>query len=111
MLFLMFLAFFVLSPIADAYADSLCSPLVFLNGQNDEDDPIITDELDLNDIFNCIHTVKISENSPQQNRELLQASIKFGPACRIEKIQISANDLKSSQICPPVSSDLAPPVI
>lgn len=109
MLFLAFLAFFALSPIADAYTDSLCSPLVFLNGQNDEDDPIITDELDLNDIINCIHAVKALET--QQHDELLQALIQYGPACRIEKKQISPNDIKSSQICSPVSSDLSPPVI
>jgi hypothetical protein len=104
------LALFALSPIADIYSDSLCSPLVFLNCQNDADDPVITDELNLLDNLNSIHAIKASEKASQNYHALLQASIKYGPACRIEKNQISANDIKSSQICVPVSSDLSPPV-
>jgi hypothetical protein len=107
----MCLAFFALSPVADAYTDSLNSPLVFLNGQNDADDPVITHELNLNDNLISIHTIKASENASQQSPALFRASIKYGPACRIEKLQISAIDIKSSQSCPPLSSDPSPPVI
>jgi len=107
------LAFFTLSPIADAYSDSLCSPLVFLNGQNDADDPVITAELNLNDNVNSIRAIKASENISRHyhHATLLQALIKYGPPCRVEEIQISAVEIKSSQICPPLSSDSSPPVI
>lgn len=111
LLFLACLAFFALSPVADAYSDSLCSPLIFINGQNDSDDQIITDELNLNDDHSSIHAIKSAEYALPHYHALLQASLKYGPAFRIEKMQISANNIKSSQICPPVSSDLAPPVI
>jgi len=107
----MFLAFFALAPIADAYSDSFCSPLVFLNGLNDADDPIVTNKLNLKDNLNSIHAIKASENVSQHYRALLQAAINYKPACRTEKIQITANEIKSSQICPPLSSDSSPPVI
>lgn len=111
LLFLVFLAVFALSPIADAYADSLCSPFFFLDGQNVPDDPIITDELNLNDNLSSIQTIKTSEKALQHYQAFLRASIKYGQPCRIEKIQISTNDIKSSQIYSPVSSDLSPPAI
>lgn len=112
MLFLVCLAFFALSSSADAYSDSLCAPLFFLNGQNDSDDPVITNELNLNSYnLNSIHAIKASENVSQHYHSFLLSSKKYRPACRIEKIQISANDIKSSQICPPLSSDPSPPVI
>ena len=101
-LFLVFLAFFALSPVADAYSDSLCSPLVFLNGQNDSDDPVVTNELKL-DNLKSIHAIKKSKITSPHYHALLPASI--------ENIQISANNIKSSQICPPLSSDPSPPVI
>lgn len=111
LLFLVVLVCFTLSPIADAYLDSFCSPLFFLDGQIDSDDPIITDELNLYDNLNSIHAIKTSENAFQRYHAFLQTSVKYGPAFRIEKMQISSNSIKSSQICPPLSSDLAPPVI
>lgn len=111
LLFLALLAFFALSPFADAYSDSLCSPFVFLNGQFDSDDPVITDELNLTDALSPIHTIKTSEKVSQDYHALLQASIKYGPACFIEVVQISTYNIKSSQVCPPVISDLPPPVI
>lgn len=111
MLFLVFLAFFTLSPFADAYSDSLCTPLVFFNGQNDSDDPVITNELNLKDNRKSRHAEKASANVFQNYHAFLQASIKQRTACRIDKTQISANNIKSSQICPPLSSDHSPPVI
>jgi hypothetical protein len=111
LIFLACLAFFVLSPIADAYSDSLCPPLVFLNGQNDADDPVITAELNLSDNVNSVHAIKASGNISQNYHAFLQASIKHVPICLIENIQLSANNIKSSQICQPLSSDPSPPVI
>jgi hypothetical protein len=111
MLFLVCLAFFALSSSADAYTDSLCSPLVFLNGQNDADDPLITNELNLNNDFDFSRDLKASENLSQQHHVLLQASIQHRPACVIEKIKISTNDIKSSQVCPLLFSDPSPPII
>lgn len=111
-LFGVFLAFFALSSSADAYSDSLCSsPLVFLNGQNDADDPVITNELNLNAAFNTIHDLKDPDNLSQQHHALSQASVQYGPAYCIKKIQISANNIKFSQICRLLSSDPSPPFI
>jgi hypothetical protein len=111
MLFLLCLAFFALSASADVYSDSLHSPLVFINGQYDSDDPVITNKLNLNDTHNSIRSKKVLENYSQQHHGLLEASIQYRPACCIEKIQISANNVKSSQNYPPLFSDPSPPVI
>jgi hypothetical protein len=111
LLFAMFLAYFAQSPIADAYTDSLCSPLFFLDYQSATDDPVVTDELNLNNKIKSIPTIKTLENSSSHYHELLQALIKYRPASCIEEIQISANNIKSSQIFPPLSSDPSPPVI
>lgn len=110
-MFLLFLAFFALSPIADAYADSLFSPHFNLHGQNEQEDPVVTDKLNLKDDLSSNQKRKTSVNISRRNHTLLLASLKYEIACRIEKIQISAYDIKSSQMYPPVSSALPPPVI
>lgn len=112
LLFLFFLAIFAQSPIADAYTDSLSSSLVVYNDQNDPSDPVVTSELSLNDNRKCIAELKASKQlSKDYQLSLLRVSIQDQPACHIMQISISATDLKFSQICPPVSSDLSPPVI
>jgi hypothetical protein len=111
LLFLVCLAFFALAAAADAYSDSLCSPLIFLNGQNDSDDPVITDELNLNDNLSTVLVVKDSESVPLQYQSPLEASIEYWPAYSVKKIQISANNIRSPQICPLLSSDPSPPVV
>jgi hypothetical protein len=105
------LTFFVLSPFADIYTDSLFSPFFFFNGQNDSDDQVITDELNLNNShLNSIQTIVSAYAS--HHYAFLQASIKYRSACQIEENeQISVNKIKSSQLCPSVSSDPSPPVI
>jgi hypothetical protein len=108
LLFLVFLAFFAISPIADAYCDSLCSSLFVFNDLNDADDPDIINDLKLHDDCNSRPARKrASELHHDQTRTLP----KDDPAGRVINIQRSANDLKSSQCCPPVSSDLSPPRI
>ncbi len=107
----LFLAVFALSPIVDAYSDSLCSPLVFLNGQNDADDPVITQELNLNDNLISIQAKKDSKKVSRHYHALLQTPIEYVPACGIDKIQLSANIIKASQICSPISSGLSPPAV
>src|SRR3990172_5614982 len=60
LLFLLFLAFFVISPIADAYTDSLCPSLSFFNDLNDADSPVSINDLKLNDALSSLDVFKIS---------------------------------------------------
>jgi len=112
LLFLVLLAIFAQSPIADAYTDSLCSSPVDYNEQNDPSDPVVTSELNINNNRKCINDLKASRQASKDYQVSLRRHlIQIEPACHIMRISISASDLKSSQICPPVSSDSSPPVI
>lgn len=109
--FVMFLAYFAQSPIADAYADSLYPSLFFLDVQNVPVDQAITDKLNLNNkSLKSIQTRNYSQIASLQYDALLHVLIKNWPENRIENIQISAKNIKSSQNYPPVSSDLPPPL-
>jgi hypothetical protein len=109
-LFLAFLALFAISPIVEAYTYSLFAPLILLTDQKEPDGPVVTDELNLNDNLNFLDAVKSSEKVSEQNHALVQTS-HYGTPGRIENIQTSAYDIKSSQSCPPISSDLSPPLV
>jgi len=110
LLFLALLAIFSQSPIADAYSDSLCSTPVDYNEQNDPSDPVVTSELNLNNNRKCINDLKVSKQASKDYQAYLHRHlIHDEPACHF--VQISATDLKSSQIYPPVSSDTSPPVV
>jgi hypothetical protein len=112
LLFLVFLAVFTISPIVDAYSDSLSSSLVFFNDLNDSDSPVSIYDLKLNHARKSLHALRQASNHYHNALTLsLRASLKDEPVCHIIKIQISANDIKSSQTCPPLSSDPSPPVI
>jgi hypothetical protein len=112
LVYLLFLAVFAISPIADAYSDSLCSPPVFLNDLDDSDSPVSINELKLNDTRKSLHALKTLKHASRHYHARMQQALIHGcPACQIIKIQISANDVKSSQNCPPLASDPSPPVI
>ena len=113
LLFLIFLAIFAQSPIADAYTDALCSSPVDYNEQNDPSDPVVTSELNLNNNRQCINDLKASKQASKDYQASLQRHlIKDEPTCRIMQVStISATDVKSSQIYPPVSSDSSPPLV
>jgi hypothetical protein len=112
LLFLVFLAIFAQSPVADAYSDSLCSSPVDYNEQNDPSDPVVTSELNLNNNRQCINDLKASKQASKDYQASLQRHlIQYEPTCPIKQVSLSAADLKSSQIYPPVSSDSSPPVV
>ncbi len=113
MLFLVFLAFFALSPIADAYADSLCSSRVFFNDLNDSDSPVSINDMKLNDVRKSLHAFNRASRQNHEDPALsLHALSAVGcRASRITKPQLSANDNCYSQRCFLASSDPSPPVI
>jgi len=112
LLFLILLAIFAQSPIADAYVDSLCYSPNDYNEQNDPSDPVVTSELNLNHNRQCIDDLKASKQASKDYQASLQRHLpKAEPTSRMQVSTISAIDLKSSQICPPVSSDSSPPAI
>jgi hypothetical protein len=108
LLFLLFLAVLFISPIVDAYQDSFCPCTVLFHDLNDEDSPVGIDELNLNDTLKSQHALKSA--SDKKPVDQTPASPKGYPSECITKSQISANDIKSSQCCPPLSSDPSPPV-
>jgi hypothetical protein len=112
LLFLVFLAIFAQSPIADAYSDSLCSSLVVSGDLGDPSDGVVTSELNLNDDSECIYDLKASKQVTKDYQEFLRrVLIQDEPACHIIPVSLSATSFKTSQICPPVSSDSSPPVV
>jgi hypothetical protein len=112
LLFLVFLAIFAQSPIADAYSDSLCSSPIDYNEQNDPSDPVVTSELNLNNNRKCVNDLKASKQASKDYQAFLKwVLIQDESACHITQMSISATDVKSSQIYPPVSSDTSPPVV
>lgn len=112
LIFLLFLSIISIYPIADACVDSQQLSLGFINYLNDPDDPEVTNELKLNNIQKPCHVQNASKHASQHNLALSQqTSINDKPACQIKKIQAFANNVKSSQIYFPVSSDLSPPVV
>jgi hypothetical protein len=112
LLFLIFLAIFAQSPIADAYSDSLSSSPVVYNDQNDPSDPVVTSELNLNNNRKCINDLKASrQESKDYQASLHRHLIRDEPACHFVQVSISEIDLKSSQIYSPLSSDSSPPLV
>jgi hypothetical protein len=112
LLFLIFLAIFAQSPIADAYSDSLCSSLVVYGDLSDPSDGVVTSELNLNDNRKCFNELKALKQASKDYQAFLQrVLIQDETACHIIRVSISATDLKSSQMYPPVSSDSSPPVV
>jgi hypothetical protein len=112
LIFLVLLAIFAQAPIADAYTDSLCSSPIVYNDLSDPSDGVVTSELNLNENRKCINDLKASKQASKDYQAALKrVSIKVEPACHIMQESISAADLKSSQIYPPVSSDLSPPAV
>jgi hypothetical protein len=110
-LLLLCLVFFALSPIADAYTDSLCPSLVFFNDLYDEDSPVSINDLKLNDALNSLHVLKRAfKQKPDIHALLLDALAIDGPACHLIKREIQLLTLTSSQSCPPLFSDPSPPV-
>lgn len=109
LLYLFFVAVFMICTIFDAPAGSLCfSSIPF----NDLNDPVIINNPNRIDNRNFVNALKASKRLSNHYLALLrQASIKDEPVFHIRKLQISVNDIKSSQSCPPVSSDLAPPLV
>jgi hypothetical protein len=111
-LFLLFLAFFAISPIVDAYADSSCSPVVFFNDLNDSDSPDSINNLKLNDARKSLPALNRASKQKNDNRSRLQpTSLKDGQAGRLTGPQLPAKDNCSSQRCSLASSDSSPPVI
>ena len=110
LLFLLFLAVFFISPIVDAYQDSFCPSTILFNDLYDEDSPVSIDELNLNDALNSHHALKSASEQYYYYNDQTLASAKGHPSKCITKSQISANDIKSSQCCPSLSSDPSPPV-
>jgi hypothetical protein len=112
LLFLILLAIFAQSPIADAYSDSLCSSPIDYNEQNDPSDGVVTSELNLNDSRKCINVLKASKQASKDYQASLQQHlIQDDPTSHLKQESILVTDLKSSQIYPPVSSDSSPPAI
>ncbi len=112
LLFLLFLVFFALSPVADAYADSLCPELVFFNDLNDSDSPVSINDLKLNNSLKALYAMNLASKQNHDNHALfLSALAKDGSAGRITGPQLPANDRCSSQRCSLASADPSPPVI
>jgi hypothetical protein len=107
LLFLFLLAVFSISPIVDAYQDSCCSST--FDDLNDIDLPVSINNLQLNDARKPHHALK---NASEQNHHYQKvASAKDSPSGLTTKPQNSANEIKSSQCCPPLSSDPSPPLL
>jgi hypothetical protein len=112
-LYLLFVALFIICTFTDACADSLCPPSFFYYELN-EDEPaaINTDKHDLNANRQFIDVRKAPKYVSPYYRALVKPrSIEDSPVSLIVPVQNSAHDIKSSQICPPVSSDPSPPAV
>ncbi|MCK9418337.1 MAG: hypothetical protein M0R70_03045 [Nitrospirae bacterium] len=109
---LLFLAVFAISPIVDAYADSLCSSHAIFNDLNDEDSPVSMNDLKLNDARKAIQSLNRASRQNHDTRALLLCSpATDGPAGRITRPQLPAKDSCSFQRCSLASSGCSPPVI
>jgi len=110
--FLLLLVLFAISPIADAYADSYCSSRGDFNDLNDSDDTVVINNLKLNGVRKPLHAFKHASKLPHDDHTLfLRTSPQDGPVGRITKREIPFFAIKSSQICPPFSSDPSPPPV
>ena len=108
---LLFLAVFAISPIVDAYADSLCSAQAIFNDLNDEDSPISMNDLKLKDALKAIQSLNRASRQNNDTRALfLQALAKNSLAGSITGTQIPANDNSPSQRCSLASSGSSPPI-
>jgi len=112
LLFLLLLAVFALSPVLDAYLDSLyCSPGVY-QYINDSDDPIYNDNLKRRDVCNHGLVSKRSSKQRDNDQTLGHRVLRInGSQGRISKPQLLANGSWSSQRYSFVSSDPSPPVV
>jgi hypothetical protein len=109
--FLLFLFVFAISPVVDACVDSLCPPLVFNDPDNSDSPTSIINDLKLNDARKSLHALNRASKQNQNDLALsLRALAAVGPAGRITKPQLAANDKCSSQRCSLASSDPSPPV-
>jgi hypothetical protein len=106
LLFLLFLSVFAVSPIADAYTNSLCSSTCNFNDSNDI---ISIDDLNLDDDYNSCHV--LIHEAALDHALLQQAPSIDGPAGHITTKQLPLNDRCSSQHTSLASSDPSPPVI
>jgi hypothetical protein len=100
LLFILFLVLFTIYPILDIYADSVNYSTVNLDIADDSSND--SDQISLS--YHNSHTPFISL--------FLSASTTIdNPACSIIKRAIPSNEIKSHQSCPPLSSDLSPPLV
>jgi hypothetical protein len=112
LLFILLLAVFAQSPIADAYQDNFCFPSVLFNDLNDVDSPVSINDLKLDDARKSLQALNRASKQNQDNRARLQRALaRCCSAGRITKPQLPANDNCSSQRCSLASSDPSPPVI
>jgi hypothetical protein len=112
LLFLFFLAVVSISPIADAYTDSLSSATDFYNDLYDSDSPVSINDLKLNDALNSLNALKRSSAQCRDNSALLPDDLATDrPVGRTIKHDLPANDTCSSPHYSFASSDPSPPVI
>lgn len=110
-LFLLTLAAFAISPIADAYTDSLSSSLCEINDQIDSTDVIICYDVKIKAKHNSLSAVKrTDQHSLGELSRLRRTLLEDSPAHRSAEREFPFFAIKSSQICPPLSSDPSPPV-
>jgi len=111
LLFILLLALFAQSPIADAYQDNFCSPSVFTD-LNDADSPVsINDDLKLDNALNSLRASILASTQTHDNSTLsLRALATNGPRGQIKR-EVPLRAQKTSQIRLPLSSDPSPPVI
>jgi hypothetical protein len=115
LLFLFSVILLALYPVTDAQTDFLrLNPSNILDYLNDPDDAVGISDLKLNivdDLKPGNHDQKTSNHSSRHSQALLQeAAVKDGISS-INTRQTSTTDVKSSQSCRPLSSDLPPPVL
>jgi hypothetical protein len=109
LLFLLFLAVFAVSPVVDAYVDSLCPSSACFNDLDDSDSSISTDDLKLNDARKFLHAFNRASRQDRDNHALfLSALAKDDSAGQITGPQLPTNDRCSSQRCSLASADPSP---
>jgi len=111
-LFLLFLVIFAISPIVDAFSDSLCSSSVFFNDLNDSNSPVSINDLNLNDACESLQAQNRASKQNHDIRALLLRDMAInGLSGSSTRSQLRAYDRCSSQQCSLVSSDPSPPII
>jgi hypothetical protein len=111
LLFLLILAVFAVSPVVDAYVDSLCPSPVCFNDLDDSDSPVSINDLKLNDARKSPHALNRASKQNQDNLARLQRALATGcSAGRIAKPQLPVHDNCFSQPCSLASSDPSPPI-